>query len=341
MRTYLPALILVAVLASVSDKSMTAWFAVRAVAFMACAILGRPSAWAVLSSGAVALVSLDLAIACLSFSCLKVRLMTMATVCAAVGLVGAASLVWQQWAFPFHNRNHYAVFCELSLPLLVYAWRRAGHRFYIAAAAILFAAALAGGSRVGAVLLLVEVVVLAGWRNLSISIPAVAVAASLFVLLSGGQRIANPLEGDHRLEIWRSTVEMIRDKPLTGWGVGEFTRNYPAYAKFDNGQFVNAAHSDWLEWGSEYGIPAVIGVVAAFLWWIRKSIQFSPSWGILVGALHAFVDFPFHLPGLLVFAVALGGSIEAHGKSTKTKPPDPEGRHPEVPPKRGTGDLPG
>ena len=218
MRTYVSALILVAALASVSDKSMTAWLAVRAIAFVACAFLGRPPACAVLCSGAAALVSLDLAIACLSFSCLRVRLLTLATACAAVGLVGALSLGWQQWAFPFHNRNHYAVFCELSLPLLVYAWRRAGHSFYIVAAAILFAAALAGGSRVGAVLLLVEVVVLAGWRNLSISIPAVAVAASLFVLLSGGQRITNPLEGDHRIGTAEWRADRLRGHRYHGNG---------------------------------------------------------------------------------------------------------------------------
>ncbi len=319
MKSIFQAAVLGALLASTADGAGSWWLGARAVAFIACAIFGRPTSAALVCGGLAAVASLDLALACLAFSCLRARLLTMAGLCAAVGVIGALSMAWQHWAFPFQNRNHYAVFCELSLPLLVYAWRRTEGRYYLAAAAVMVAAALAGGSRTGAVLLLVEVVALAGWRNLAVSVPAVAVAASMFVLLAGGARITEPLKGDHRLEIWTSTVEMIAAKPAVGWGAGTFTRIYPAYAKFDNGEFVNAAHSDWLEWGSEYGAPAATLVLAGLCWWLRKTIHFTPSWGILVGALHATVDFPFHLPGLLAFAAALAGSIEAHGTSIQTK----------------------
>ncbi len=319
MKSILQAVVLAALLASMGAGNATWWVGMRAAAFLACAIFGRPTRATLVCGGLTAVASLDLALACLAFSCLRSRLMTMAGLCAAVGAVGAASLAWQRWAFPFVNRNHYAVFCELSLPLLVYAWRRTETRYYLVAAAVMVAAALAGGSRTGAALLLVEVVVLARWKHVLVSVPAAAVAASLFVLLAGGARITEPLKGDHRLEIWASSVQMIAAKPAMGWGAGEFTRIYPAYAKFDSGEFVNAAHSDWLEWGSEFGAPAAMLVLAGLCWWLRKTIHFTPSWGILVGALHATVDFPFHLPGLLVFAAALAGSIEAHGTSIQTK----------------------
>ena len=343
MRSLFSAILLAAILASLADRSLLAWSIVRSVAFLGCAFLVRPQnaslpfcLLAACASVAVSgLAGLDLAIACLAFACINPRLLSLAALCAAVGIVGALSLAYQHWdphwtipLFPFHNRNHYAVFCELSLPLLVYAWRRARNPYYLASAAILLIAALAAGSRAGAILLIAEAVILAGRRNLLLSIPAVALAASLFVLASGSQRIGNPLEGDHRLEIWRSTIEMIRERPLTGWGVGEFTRIYPAYASFDNGQFVNAAHSDWLEWASEFGVPATLASLVLILRWLRKSFHFYPSWGILVGALHALVDFPFHLPGLLVFAAALAGSIQAHGATNKTQSSDPQGRHP-------------
>jgi O-antigen ligase len=116
-------------------------------------------------------------------------------------------------------------------------------------------------------------------------------------------------------------------RPLQGWGWGEFSHVYPAFALFDNGEFVNAAHSDWIEWAVELGTLPVAAFLCFFCWWVRKKFQFYPSWGILIGALHAAVDYPFHLPGLLVFAAALAGSIETYGTRFEAESTDRQRRN--------------
>lgn len=352
--TLILALLLLALL-TVADKSSSAWAGVRALWLLGIALLATrhpqrlPAALAV-GFGLIALggvAALDFAVAALGFAMLRVRLSHWATLTAAVGVTGTLALAVTRWwpefapaLLPFHNRNHYSVFCELSLPVLVYAWRRtsATHWLRLAlpvAATAMVVTALAAGSRVGAVLLLGEILLLAlaitGREKVWTMAPATIVAASIFVLWHGGVRLTQPLEGDHRLEIWQSTVAMISEKPLAGWGAGKFAPTYPAYARFDNGQIVQAAHSDWLEWTFEYGIPAAILFAAAFAWWCRKTLHFYPSWGILVGALHSVVDFPFHLPGLLVFSATLAGSLYANAQVPSPQSSNRKRRNSKVP----------
>ena len=40
---------------------------------------------------------------------------------------------------------------------------------------------------------------------------------------------------------------MAISRPIAGHGIGSFPYVYPAFARFDNGYFVNHAHNDWLE----------------------------------------------------------------------------------------------
>jgi len=337
-------------LLSVADRTGVTWMAARAAGFVGILALANRHSHRLVygligAFTAIAIAGfegLDSALAALTFVLFPVRLAWWAWLLAAVGVSGTASFLFAQWVpgfepllFPFHNRNHYAVFCELSLPVLVFAWRRGGNSILLFAGGLMVITALLAGSRVGAVLLLVECCAL--WiisverNNRWIALPCALLCASLFVSNSGTQRLANPLDGDHRLQIWQSGIEMVLAKPWIGWGANEFSRGYPAFAKFDNGEIVNAAHSDWLEWCIEYGCPIGIAWFAMFIWWLRKSIRSYPSWGILVGALHALVDYPFHLPGFLVFAAALAGSVHAYGNTVEAKSTDSKRRDSRIP----------
>jgi O-antigen ligase len=346
MRTIATATVLILALLSVADRSQGVWMGVRAICFASCILAASAnpnrllySLTAAFTCIAVAgLAGLDLAIAALAFALFDLKLRHLASIVAGVGLTGALSFAYSRWDpawtplfFPFHNRNHYAVFCELGLPLLVYAYRRNHNRSFLYVAAVILVAALAGGSRAGAILLLAEVTALwiafAGKQKAWLAAPAIAIVASIFFMFSNGDRIQNPLAGDHRLEIWQSGAAMVAARPLQGWGAGEFTNVYPAFAIFDNGEIVNAAHNDWLEWAIEFGILPVAAFLGFFFFWMRKKIQFYPSWGILIGALHATVDYPFHLPGLLVFAVAIAGSIQDHDTSTEAESTDRQRRN--------------
>lgn len=352
MTAWLSMVILALILASVADRSGTAWLAVRGLGFAGGLALGWPrrrELWPAAGFGLAAVAvfgwrGLDLALAALVFALRPLQLRNFAVLAAGFGVVGAFSFLYSLWesgwqpAFlPFHNRNHYAVFCELTLPVLVYVGRQSGNTAYFWLAGWMVLVALAGGSRAGTLLILAEVLAL--WslvggvrRQIWLAGPAVVAAGAFFVLTSAGERLKNPLAGDHRLEIWRSGIDMVTARPFLGWGAGEFPRIYPEFAFFDNGQFVNAAHNDWLEWATEFGLPLTFGFAILLFRWLRKTLHFYPAWGILVGALHAAVDYSFHLPGLLVFAAALAGSFDHHGKSLKTQSPAFERRDTGVPP---------
>ena len=324
------ALLLLALL-SLLDRSQTAWMGVRALIFLLFPLLAKPTLPAVAASlGLVAwggFGGFNLALAILAWSGFRFRLTALAQLGMAVGLAGALCLAisvfvpnWPIATFPFPNRNHYAVFIEVLFPLLVLQARRRNERWLYGVAALLVAAAVGAGSRTGAVLLAAEVLALGtyllGWRRVwQLALP-LGLLATIAFLASGVTRWAHPLAGDHRLEIWRSALDMIAAKPWTGWGGGNFPRYYPGFAYFDNSEFVNAAHSDWLEWSVEFGLPATFALLLLFVAAVRKSLRHPTSWGILMGALHAAVDFPGHMPGLLFVYACFAGALLSHGQET-------------------------
>jgi hypothetical protein len=62
-----------------------------------------------------------------------------------------------------------------------------------------------------------------------------------------------------RLALWRATLEMIRERPLLGWGYGTFYLVYPQYRLFaDAVSGGKAAHNDLLQLWSEMGVFAVV-----------------------------------------------------------------------------------
>ena len=74
-----------------------------------------------------------------------------------------------------------------------------------------------------------------------------------------------------RFLIWHSTLDMIKDNPITGIGIGSFKKNYLNYqAKRINKYpelikywiYAGNAHNDYLQMGAELGL---IGV-AVFLY---------------------------------------------------------------------------
>jgi O-antigen ligase len=239
---------------------------------------------------------------------------------------------------PFLSRNNFAQFLELVLPVCLW-WglgargqaSAAGRNTYLGMAAAMLAAGLASASRAGAALLLLEAAAVfylshrnrragrngqAG-RNRSgtRSPPALvrfALAAALLAVVCGAgtlwTRLGQPDPLEYRREIYRSALAMIRAHAVTGTGLGTFPAVYPAYAGFDSGARVEHAHSDWLEWATEGGIPyaAVWGVLAVAL--MRPAMR--SIWGVGVPAifLHALVDDPFARLGVAAWVSILAGA---------------------------------
>ncbi|HLD35371.1 MAG TPA: O-antigen ligase family protein, partial [Planctomycetota bacterium] len=101
------------------------------------------------------------------------------------------------------------------------------------------------------------------------------------VLLAGGVIIGLILFGfiirsqmsgslNIRLGYWDATVKIIRDNPLTGVGLNQFSNSYLYYKTADAGEVLKA-HNDYLQMASELGIPALLVFLA--IWFIiLKSI---------------------------------------------------------------------
>lgn len=171
---------------------------------------------------------------------------------------------------PFVYRNQYGAFIEAVLPfaILQAILDRRRSVLYIAIAATMLASVIAGGSRTGSILCLAEILitpVLAFSRRMIdgrtvARVLAVSVAAIVaLTLVVGWETIWNRLQEPNpyslRADLVRSSLEMVRARPLLGFGLGTWATAYPAYAHFDDGSFVNQAHNDWIQWTAEGGIP--------------------------------------------------------------------------------------
>ncbi len=301
------------------------WPAARALLFLVAGIAARSlGAWAV----ACALVAwqgwvgLDWALAALLGAELRLSRAAITRIALAVALAALIAMLFNRdWGpLPFANRNHFSVFVELVLPFLAWRALREGSREAMFAAALLLALSFAAGSRMGALLLCAEILWLSlrwgGGRKLWGAMGALAGLLSLFVLFTPKERIEKPWEGDHRVEIWSAAAGMLAAKPLTGWGGDRFASEYPAYAQFDNGQRINAVHSDWLEWSVEWGVAGLLVPFAALIWYLYKHAQSLAVWGILFGALHACVDFPWQNPAFLALTALLAGSFSVYAQKT-------------------------
>jgi len=216
---------------------------------------------------------------------------------------------------PFVNRNNYAAFVELLLPLaLVEAFSGRPRSFWFqAGAALMFASVIASGSRAGSLIVTAEVVMVGAlcWRRnrsavtvfrllaLSVVLTAVAGWAFLWARLQDD----DPLLG--RREYLEASIEMARQRPWTGFGLGTWPQLYPAYARVDNGTFANRAHNDWAEWAVEGGIPFVAALALLLAGSLRR--VWNSVWGLGLAAvcIHALVDYPFARLGQAVWWFAL------------------------------------
>jgi O-antigen ligase len=223
------------------------------------------------------------------------------------GSGGEASDAWG----PFVNRNRFAVFLELALPVSL--WLSRAEPMYVGIAAGFLSAGVASASRAGAVLLVLEavtVLMLPGRRR---TIPGFALVCALLLSVTGaGQLTRRLVESDpfqYRREMARSATAMVVEHPWRGFGLGTFRTVYPAYAEFDAGKTVDHAHNDWLEWAAEGGLLFALAWAVLLLALIRPAIRSVWGLGVLSVFLHATVDYPFERLGLGAWVFLLIGGL--------------------------------
>lgn len=65
---------------------------------------------------------------------------------------------------------------------------------------------------------------------------------------------------DDRWQVWQVALRMIGDRPLFGWGLGNYKLLYPAYAP--RGETFSHPHNFWLLLAAEVGLPVAVGLTA-------------------------------------------------------------------------------
>jgi O-antigen ligase len=233
---------------------------------------------------------------------------------------------------PFIYKNQFAAFVELILPVALYRMLsdRKNAITYAFLSAIMFAAVLASASRTGTALLGAEVlfVLLAGWRAGLVSMKNAGILFSQILVLmvvcaavvgwdEMGKHFQDETGGNIRLKFLMSSLNMVRDHPWIGVGLGNWTTVYPQYAQFDNGLFANAAHNDWAQWAAEGGIPFV-----SLLFWVFGAawiLVWRNPWGfgVISVLFHSFLDYPTREPviGVILFSL-LGAMVAADMKDS-------------------------
>ncbi|HZO56407.1 MAG TPA: O-antigen ligase family protein [Bryobacteraceae bacterium] len=247
-----------------------------------------------------------------------------------LGLESMRSAAADAYAASFSNRNMYACFAELSLPVLLWLGLSNGRLrwYWLVNAAALAGSVINTGSRGGASLIVIECIVFAivirGSQNpywkLAFGSAVLTIVVAAATLGDGGLAVrmqySDPMV--MRREIYQSSMAMFIDRPLAGFGLGTFSAVYPAYALFDNGRFVNLAHNDWLQLSAEGGLVA-LGLFACFcalvLGGFRQSIW---ALGVPIVLLHALFDFPLHRAGVAAWWMVLAGTL----RSRPLSPPD-------------------
>ncbi len=230
---------------------------------------------------------------------------------------------------PFVNRDHYSALIELLLPIAV--WSAIKERrnillvLYAGITAIMYASIVAGASRAGVSIATVElaaVVVLAWLKHrvsgLRLPFRTILILACFVLALSAavGWRVVlgrfaakNPLA--YRKDFWKTSIHMIKDSPIYGFGIGSWQWVYPRYETVDPGAIVRHAHNDWLEWTCDGGLILLIAflLIAAYSLWLGWLYPWALGPAMVFA--HSLVDFPLQNYPIFLGLVLILAAAEA------------------------------
>jgi O-antigen ligase len=268
----------------------------------------------------------------------------------------------QSTAFgPFINRHHFAGYMELTLALplgLLFsgAIEKEKRFIYLFVAGLMGVALIMTNSRGGLISLVAEILFLAatmGFRSRhkkheskkAPRIKSAAVKAGLAlalvlallgsVVLLGGEEALSRFVGSvntddpttGRAHFWSVTVDIIKNHPLIGTGLGAFGVVYTGYDSRNGLYRLEQAHNDYLQILSDAGIlGAALGlffVISLFrVGFNRRESRDDFRRGIATGALagcfgvlvHSFFDFTLHTPSNALLFLVLAALATVNGR---------------------------
>jgi len=222
----------------------------------------------------------------------------------------------------FLSSNQFAALMELGAPVAL--WYMLGRNPLPGGLcfAMLLAATIASGSRMGVILVCSEavafVLVVVMTRRLE-KRKVVAIFAGLAALIAAAAFIAGTDQiGKHfedknpyaiRKQLLDSTVQLIAEHPWSGHGLGTWRAEYPHAATFDAALLANEAHNDWAQWASDGGIPFALLILGLVVWVAWPGLQCIWGMGILCVAIHSYVDYPIREPALSFLWFTLAGAV--------------------------------
>ncbi len=237
---------------------------------------------------------------------------------------------------PYANRNHFAGFVELVLPmslvpLLLGRVRRERLAIVCMLAIIPLSALLLSASRGGIISLAAELAFLTLVMILRRTAGPHLVAGGVVLLLAfltvawlGVNQILSRFSSlqtlevtqDKRASMRHGTWRIFLDHPLIGTGLGTLQQVYPPYETLYDGKIVNHTHNDYLEALATTGILGAVTCAWFIATLFTSALGFlklgdnsfantfrlsgwTGCWGLLV---HSLVDFNLHIPAnLLLF----------------------------------------
>jgi hypothetical protein len=229
---------------------------------------------------------------------------------------------------PIVYHTHFAAFIEVLLPIALYLALREASRSYtmLGISAVLLTSLVVSASRGGLVICVAEVLAVLFLlhrrrplmpRRALLLVGATALLISIVGFETASHRFSSEALTTGRLQFARSTLHMIAARPLAGWGLGCWPAVYPAFATFDPGPIVNQAHTDWLQWTAEGGLPVGIAMLALAVWSIRPALRSIWGIGVLAVFIHAGFDYPFSRPAVGAWPILMLAMVVA-GESARS-----------------------
>ncbi len=212
-------------------------------------------------------------------------------------------------------------------------WNALRHRrhaiWYALAGGVLYASVIGCTSRAGSILCTLELLVIlviglvrlrdpetgSPSRRVAVMLALVPLLAVVFTAAVGWDRVWERFkERDPyvvRREFLVAAVNMTRQRPLTGFGLGTFPEVYQSYAIRDFPFYANHAHDDWAEFAADGGLPFLLLVLIPFALAIPAAVRNPWALGLIAVMLHACVDYPFPRPAVSGWIFALLGVLYA------------------------------